>query len=43
MLPWDRFAIQVDLRDHVYSLDLLGRRDTKQNLELTAGVTWFFF
>ena len=43
VLPWDRFAIQVDLRDHVYSLDLLGRRDTKQNLELTAGVTWFFF
>ncbi len=42
VLPWERFAIQVDLRDHVFSLDLLGKRDTKQNLELTAGVTYYF-
>ncbi len=42
VLPWERFAIQVDLRDHVFSLDLLGKRDTKQILELTAGVTYYF-
>jgi outer membrane beta-barrel protein len=35
-------AVQVDLRDHVYSLDLLGRRQNTQNIELTAGVTLFF-
>jgi outer membrane beta-barrel protein len=43
VLPWDRFAVQVDLRDHIYSLDLLGRRESKQNIELTAGVTYYFF
>jgi outer membrane beta-barrel protein len=42
LLPWDRFALQVDVRDHVYSLDLLGRRESTQNLELTAGATFYF-
>src|SRR5450830_981173 len=32
----DHFALQVDLRDHIFSLDLLGKRETTQNLELTA-------
>jgi outer membrane beta-barrel protein len=35
-------AIQVDMRDHVYSLDLLGRRQNTQNLELSLGATFFF-
>jgi outer membrane beta-barrel protein len=43
VLPWERFAIQVDVRDHLYSLDLLGERDTRQDLELTAGVTYYFW
>jgi len=38
----DWVAIQADVRDHVFSLDLLGSRRTTQNLELTAGVTFFF-
>lgn len=38
----DWLAIQVDFRDHIYSLDLLGARKDTQNLELTAGVTFFF-
>ncbi len=38
----DRFAVRVDVRDHVYSLDLLGKRDSTQNLELTAGLAFFF-
>jgi outer membrane beta-barrel protein len=38
----DWAAIQVDMRDHIYSLDLLGRRQNTQNLELSAGLTFFF-
>jgi outer membrane beta-barrel protein len=36
------FAAQIDLRDHVYSLDLLGKRKSNQNLELTTGITVYF-
>jgi outer membrane beta-barrel protein len=38
----DHFALQVDLRDHVFSLDLLGVRESTQNLELTTGMAFFF-
>lgn len=38
----DWMSMQVDFRDHVYSLDLLGRRQNTNNLELTAGFTFFF-
>jgi outer membrane beta-barrel protein len=38
----DKTALQVDMRDHFYSLDLLGKRQSTQNLELTAGFTYFF-
>jgi outer membrane beta-barrel protein len=38
----DRIALQVDARDHIFSLDLLGKRQSTQNLELTAGITAFF-
>lgn len=38
----NRIALQVDARDHVFSLDLLGQRRTTHNLELTGGVTFFF-
>ena len=38
----DWAAIQVDMRDHIFSLDLLGKRQNTQNLELTGGVTFFF-
>ena len=38
----DWAALQVDMRDHIFSLDLLGKRQSTQNLELTAGVTFFF-
>lgn len=38
----DWFALQVDFRDHIYSIDLLGARKDTQNLELTAGATFFF-
>jgi outer membrane beta-barrel protein len=35
----DAVALQLDMRDHIYSLDLLGKRQSTQNLELTGGVT----
>jgi outer membrane beta-barrel protein len=38
----DWAALQVDMRDHVFSLDLLGKRQNTQNLELSAGLTLFF-
>lgn len=38
----DWAALQVDLRDHIFSLDLLGKRDTTHNLEATGGLTFFF-
>jgi outer membrane beta-barrel protein len=38
----DWAAIQVDFRDHLYTLDLLGQSKSTQNLELTVGVTFFF-
>lgn len=36
------FAVQADVRDHVYSLDLLGKRQSNHNLEVTAGLTVYF-
>jgi len=38
----DKMAVQVDMRDHIFSLDLLGKRQSTQNLELSAGFTYFF-
>jgi outer membrane beta-barrel protein len=38
----DHIALQLDARDHIFSLDLLGKRESTQNLELTAGVTASF-
>lgn len=42
LLLADRWALQVDMRDHIFSLDLLGKRQSTQNLELTGGLTFFF-
>ncbi len=38
----DWFSIQADVRDHIFTLDLLGKRQSTQNLEVTAGLTLFF-
>ncbi|MBK6469973.1 MAG: outer membrane beta-barrel domain-containing protein [Betaproteobacteria bacterium] len=38
----DWLAVQADVRDHVYTLDLLGKRSSTQNIEITAGLTVFF-
>jgi len=42
MFMRDWAALQVDMRDHIFSLDILGQRQTTQNLELSAGLTFFF-
>jgi outer membrane beta-barrel protein len=42
-LLWNqRFALQVEARDHIFSLDLLGRRDTTDNIEVTFGFSFIF-
>lgn len=38
----DRFGVQVDLRDHILKLDILGEDARRNHLELTAGVSYFF-
>ena len=38
----DWAALQVDMRDHIFSLDLLGKRQSTQNIEFTGGLTLFF-
>ncbi len=38
----DRVSMRVDLRDHIFSLDLLGKRERTQNVELTAGISVYF-
>ena len=42
LLLTDRAAVQFDMRDHVFSLDLLGKRQSTHNLELTGGLTYYF-
>lgn len=42
ILLGDRGTLRVDLRDHVFSLDLLGRNQSTQNLEASVGFGWLF-
>lgn len=42
LLLKDWVALQVDVRDHIFSLDLLGERKSTNNPEVTAGITFFF-
>ena len=38
----DKWAVNVDMRDHIFPLDLLGKKQNTQNLELTTGLSFFF-
>jgi outer membrane beta-barrel protein len=38
----DWVALRVDVRDHLYTLDLLGKRSTTQNPDLSVGFAFFF-
>jgi outer membrane beta-barrel protein len=42
VLLGERAAMRVDLRDHVFSLDLLGRNQSTHNLEATLGFSYHF-
>lgn len=36
-----RVSLRVDLRDHLYTLDLLGQRERTHNLQLTTGLSFY--
>ena len=38
----DWVALRADVRDHIFTLDLLGKRATTQNPELSLGFAFFF-
>ena len=38
----DWVALRADVRDHIYTLDLLGKRGTTQNPEVTLGFSFFY-
>ncbi len=38
----DRFAVQFDARDHLFPLDILGKKQNTHNLEFTTGLTVYF-
>ena len=42
LLFTDWFAVQFDVRDHIFAQDILGKRKSTQNPEITLGVTVFF-
>ena len=42
MLFNDRSSVRLDLRDHIYSLDILGERKSTQNIEVSLGLSLFF-
>lgn len=42
MLMTERAALNFEFRDHIFSIDLLGPRQTTHNLELTGGLAWYF-
>lgn len=41
-LATDWMALHLDVRDHVFNIDLLGDSKTAHNLEATAGLSLFF-
>jgi outer membrane beta-barrel protein len=38
----DRASLHIELRDHVFSIDLFGPNKSTHNLELTGGFSWYF-
>ncbi|MCG8392233.1 MAG: outer membrane beta-barrel domain-containing protein [Pseudomonadales bacterium] len=42
LLVNDLMAVRVDMKDHIFNLDVLGEDKTTHNLELTAGISLFF-
>jgi outer membrane beta-barrel protein len=42
LIPLDWLSIRIDVRDHIFSSDLLGESKTTNNLELTGNLGFFF-
>jgi len=42
LVPVKNIAIHIDFRDHILSSNLLGTNKSIQNIEITAGASWFF-
>ena len=38
----DRFSVQMDMRQHLFELDLLGKNEKTKNLEWTGGLSFYF-
>jgi len=42
VLLHDRFSLQIDMRQHLFDLDILGKNETTKNLEWTGGLSFYF-
>lgn len=42
MLVTDSIAVHVNVRDHMFDIDITGDDKTTHNIEFTLGATWFF-
>jgi len=42
MLPNDWFSVRFEIRDHMFSSDLLGKNELTHNFEMTLGVAAYF-
>ena len=42
LITSDWLAFRIDVRDHIFSSDLLGSSATKHNIEVSGGLTIFF-
>lgn len=42
LVPSKNIAIHIDFRDYILNSNLIGRNKSIQNIEITAGASWFF-
>jgi outer membrane beta-barrel protein len=42
VLFFDRMSVNVDMRQHVFNLDILGKNESTKNLEWTGGLSFYF-
>jgi len=41
IMPWQKWALHIDARDHIFESDILGEKKTTHNLEWQFGVSYF--
>ncbi len=42
LVPSKSIAVHIDFRDYILNSNLIGRNKSSQNIEITAGASWFF-